>query len=191
MPGRDSLAQVMVGLKAQGMTLEQIAEKTSLPLEVCQRRMNSHLEQTASSMSSAQMRMLQLERLEEILPVLYEHAKSGDIATQGKNIKNLIELIREITELMDLRKDRLRDEQVRLTQAQTQMVLAAVDSVRLGMLEKVISLVGEDYREQLATIWHSSFSDLAAVALEQQSQAVVEMGDGAGPVELKPVPAQG
>src|SRR5690554_3100785 len=116
----------MVSMLAQGETPARIAAKVGLPVPVCHERMMAHLENMTSSMSVVQMRMLQLRRLEQILPVLYEQAMSGDIATQGKNIKNLIDLIREITELMDLRKNQLRDEQVRLTQAQTQMILTTV-----------------------------------------------------------------
>lgn len=185
----DSIAEVMVDLSAQGMTLAQISAKVGLPPEVCHRRMSTHLEDVASSMSLVQMRMVQLRRLEHIIGALWDQVMEGDLMTQGRNVKNLIEVIREITELMDLKKDRLRDEQVRLTQAQTQMVLTAVDAVRMNMLEKVIDAVGEDQRDTLAGMWHEQFAELAASAVEDNSEAVVRVGSGAGPVELLPAKA--
>jgi hypothetical protein len=180
----------MVDMSAQGMTLAQVAAKVGMPESVCHQRMTSYLESQASSMSLVQMRMLQLRRMEHIIGALWEQVMAGDLMTQGRNVKNLIEVIREITELMDLRKDRLRDEQVRLTQAQTQMVLAAVDAVRVGMLEKVVGVVGEDRRDALVEMWHGSFAEVAAVAIEEKSAAVIAMGSGAGEVELRPVPAE-
>lgn len=181
----DSLAQAMVDMTAQGMTLAQVAARVGLPEEVCHARMASHLENMATSMSVVEMRMVQLRRLEHIIGALWEQVMCGDLMTQGRNVKNMIDVIREITELMDLKKDRLRDEQVRLTQAQTQMVLAAVDAVRMGMLEKVVSMVGEDRREEVAAMWHGSFAELAAAAVEDNAAGVIEVGSGAGPVQVR------
>jgi len=182
----DSLAQAMVDLSAQGMTLAQIAKRIGMPEEVCHERMTSYLEQQATSMSVVQMRMLQLRRLEHIIGALWEQVMAGDLLTQGRNVKNLIDVITQITELMDLKKDRLRDEQVRLTQAQTQLVLAAVDKVRLDMLDKVIAVVGEEHRDRVEEMWHGEFSSVAADAIEEKQAAIVQMGSGAGPVQLLP-----
>lgn len=183
----DSLAQAMVDMTAQGMTLAQVSARVGMPEAVCHARMSAHLENLATSVSVVQMRMIQLRRLEHIIGALWDQAMAGDLMTQGKNVKNLIDVINQITELMDLKKDRLRDEQVRLTQAQTQMVLAAVDAVRMGMLEKVIALVGEERREEVVSMWHGSFSELAAQAVEKNAEAVIQVGSGAGPVEIRPI----
>lgn len=183
----DTLAQSMVDLTAQGLTLAQVSDRVGLPIEVCHQRMNRYLEDTASSMSVIQMRMLQLRRLEHIITALWGQVMEGDLLTQGRNVKNLIDVINQITELMDLKKDRLRDEQVRLTQAQTQMVLAAVDAVRAQMMERVIKAVGEDRREVVTGMWDHAFADIAADAVENNEAAVIRMGTNAGPVELMPV----
>jgi transcriptional regulator with XRE-family HTH domain len=180
----------MVDLSAKGMTLAQIAQRVGMDEAVCHQRMSAYLENMASSVSVVQMRMLQLRRLEHIVGALWDQVMNGDLLTQGRNTKNLIDVIREVTELMDLKKDRLRDEQVRLTQAQTQMVLAAVDSVRLGMLEKVVSMVGEDRREEVTAMWHGTFSELAAQGIEDNTEALIQVGTGAGAVELMPVPKE-
>lgn len=185
----DSIAQVMVDLTAQGLTLAQVSAKVGLPPEVCHKRMTAYLEDVSSSMSVVQMRMIQLRRLEHIISALWDQVMAGDLMTQGRNVKNLIEVIREITELMDLKKDRLRDEQVRLTQAQTQMVMTAVDAVRLGMLERVIAIAGEERRDEISSMWHEQFAEVAAQAIEDNSEAAVRMGAGAGPVELLPAEA--
>jgi len=182
----DSLAQALVDMSAQGMTLAQIAAKVGMTEAACHERMTSWLEKQATSMSVSQMRMLQLRRMEHIIGALWDQVMSGDLMTQGRNVKNMIDVIREITELMDLKKDRLRDEQVRLTQAQTQLVLAAVDAVRINLLDKVLSVVGEEHRPRLEQMWHGEFSETAAQAIEEKSEAVIQVGLGAGPVELLP-----
>lgn len=178
----------MVDLWAQGFTLAQIAAKVGLNTTVCYERMVRHQEEQASLMSATQGRMLQLRRLELVIGFLWDQVRDGDLLTQGRNVKNLIDAINQITELMDLRKDRLRDEQVRLTQAQTQLVLVAVDAVRANMLEKVVNAAGEDRRDAIAAVWHVGFAEIAAQAVESNTQAVVRMGEGAGPVELLPAP---
>jgi hypothetical protein len=187
MPQHDSLAQVMVDYAAQGMTLAQIAARTGMEVEAVHERMNAYLENQATGMSIVQMRMLQLARLERILGALWEQVMAGDLLTQGRNAKNLIETVREITELMDLKKDRLRDEQIRLTQAQTQLVTTAIEAVRVGMLEKVVELLPEESREAVELMWGEVFPAMAADAIARNKSAIVKMGGGAGPVELEPV----
>jgi hypothetical protein len=184
----DSLAQVMVDYAAQGMTLAQIAARTGMEIEAVHERMNAYLEDQATSMSLVQMRMLQLARLERILGALWQQVMDGDLLTQGRNAKNLIETVREITELMDLKKDRLRDEQIRLTQAQTQLVTTAIDAIRVGMLEKVVELLPEESREAVEQMWGEVFPAMAADAIARNSAAIVKVGGGnSGPVELEPV----
>lgn len=183
----DSLAQIMVDYAAQGMTLAQISARVGMDIELVHERMTSYLEHQATSMSVVQMRMLQLTRLERIIGALWEQVMAGDLLTQGRNVKNLIDTVREITELMDLKKDRLRDEQVRLTQAQTQLVTASIDAVQLGMLEKVMELLPEDSRIPIEQMWHTTFPAMAADAIARNSAATVKMGAGAGPIELEPL----
>jgi hypothetical protein len=183
----DSLAQVMVDYAAQGMTLAQISARVGMDIEHVHERMTAYLENQATSMSVVQMRMLQLNRLERVIGALWEQVMAGDLMTQGRNVKNMIDTIREITELMDLKKDRLRDEQVRLTQAQTQLVTASIDVLRTGMLERVVELLPEEARIAMEEMWNSTFPAMAADAIARNTAAVVKMGAGAGPLELEPV----
>ncbi|AXH66173.1 DNA binding protein [Streptomyces phage Satis] len=187
MAQHDSLAQVMVDYAAQGMTLAQIAARVGMDIESVHERMTAYLENQATSMSVTQMRMLQLSRLERIIGALWEQVMAGDLLTQGRNVKNMIETIREITELMDLKKDRLRDEQVRLTQAQTQLVTASIEAIRVGMLERIVEILPEESREAVEHMWNSSFPAMAADAIARNTAATVKMGAGAGPIELEPV----
>lgn len=185
----DSLAQVMVDYAAQGMTLAQISARTGMEIEAVHERMNAYLENQATSMSLVQMRMLQLARLERILGALWQQVMDGDLLTQGRNAKNLIETVREITELMDLKKDRLRDEQIRLTRAQTQLVTTAIEAIQVGMLEKVVELLPEESREAVEQMWGEVFPAMAADAIARNKAAIVKMGGAStdGPLELEPV----
>lgn len=187
MSQHDSLAQVMVDYAAQGMTLAQIAARVGMDVEAVHERMTAFLENQATSMSVVQMRMLQLNRLERIIGALWDQVMAGDLMTQGRNVKNLIDTVREITELMDLKKDRLRDEQVRLTQAQTQLVTASIEMLQVGMLEKILDILPEESRQAVEEMWNISFPAMAADALARNSAALVKMGAGAGPIELEPI----
>lgn len=188
--GTDSLAQSMVDLSARGMTLVQISAKVGLPVPVIHERMSRYLEDQATSMSVVQMRMLQLRRLERILDAIDDQVMGGDLLTQGRNVKNLIETIREITDLMDLKKDRLRDEQVRLTQAQTALVLKSLGVPQTVLLAELLSSwIGEDRADEFREYWNTRFPELAAQGVEENHEAMVQVGGGSsGPVELKPVP---
>lgn len=184
----DVLAQSMVDLAARGMTLAQIASKVGMSEAVAHERMSAYLESQATSMSVVQMRMLQLRRLERILDALDDQVMGGDLLTQGRNVKNVLDTIREITDLMDLKKDRLRDEQVRLTQAQTALVLKALGVPQRVLLgELLASWVPQDKAEDFREWWELRFPELAAQGVEDHAEAVVQMGTGAGPVELMPV----
>lgn len=185
---RDSLAQVMVDLSARGMTLGQIASKVGLPEPVAHERMAAYLENQATSMSVVQMRMLQLRRLERILDALDDQVMGGDLLTQGRNVKNVIDVLREITDLMDLKKDRLRDEQVRLTQAQTALVLRSLGVPQQVLLGEILSSwVPEDRADEFREFWNRRFPELAAQGVEENMAATVQVGGGAsGPVQLGP-----
>lgn len=188
MSSTDSLAQVMVDLAARGMTLAQISAKVGLPEPVCHERMTSFLENQATGMSVVQMRMLQLRRLERILDALDDQVMGGDLLTQGRNVKNIIDTIREITELMDLKKDRLRDEQVRLTQAQTALVLRSLGVPQRVLLGELLAgWIEESRQEEFTEFWNQRFPELAAQGVEENAEAMVQMGSGAGPIELMPV----
>ena len=185
----DSLAQVMVDLAARGMTLGQISAKTGLAEPVVHERMTRYLENQSTTMSVVQMRMLQLRRLERIMNAIDEQVMGGDLLTQGRNVKNLIDVIREVTELMDLKKDRLRDEQVRLTQAQTMMVLRSLgvpQEILLG--ELIAQWVIPEKTEEFRQFWNTRFPELAARGVEENMAAMVQVGGGIdGPVMLSPV----
>lgn len=169
--------------------MAQIASKVGLDVSTVHARMTSHLENQATSMSIVQMRMLQLRRLERIMNALDDQVMGGDLLTQGRNMKNLIDVIREVTELMDLKKDRLRDEQVRLTQAQTALVLRSLGVPQQVLLAEILeSWVGEDKAEDFRAFWNQRFPELAARGVEENMEAVVQVGGGAGPIELMPVP---
>lgn len=183
----DTVAQQMVDFQAQGMTLAQIAGKVGLPEAVCYERMKNFLESAATNWSTTQLRMLQLRRLERVLGALDEQVMSGDLLTQGRNVKNLIETINQISELMDLKRDRLRDEQVRLLEAQSKLVLAAVDHVKVGILADLLAIVPPELHEEMERIWSIRFGELAAEGIEANARARVLLGQGAGPLQLLPV----
>ena len=183
------LDQVMVDLAARGMTLAQIAARTGLPEAQAYQRITAKLETGTSGMSTIQLRQLQLRRLEHIIDALWDQVMEGDTFSQGRTTKNLIDTINQISELMDLKRDRLRDEQIRLTQAQTLLIEAAIDAVRVKALRDVLEALPVEHHEAVKAMWDRSFAGHAAQALEDNVAARVRMGEGAGELELLPAEA--
>lgn len=184
----DPLAQTMVDFSARGMTLAQIAAKVGMEVPQVHQRMSRYLEDQATSLSVIQMRMLQLRRLERILDALDDQVMGGDLLTQGRNVKNVLDTISQITDLMDLKKDRLRDEQVRLTQAQTLLVLKAIGVPQTVLLAELLGeWVPEERGDEFREFWNRRFPELAAQGVEENTEAMVQMGAGAGAVELMPM----
>ena len=180
------LDQVMVDLAARGMTLAQIAARTGIPEPQAYQRITAKLESGTSAMSTIQLRQLQLRRLEHIIDALWDQVMEGDTFSQGRTTKNLIDTINQISELMDLKRDRLRDEQIRLTQAQTLLVTATIEAVRVKALKDVLAALPEEHHEAVRLMWDRSFAGHAADALEENAAARVRMGEGAGELELLP-----
>jgi len=185
------LEQVMIDLAARGLTLPQISVRTGLPEAVCYQRMTAALENESSAYSTVQLRQLQLRRLEHVINALWDQVMDGDFQSQGRAAKNLTDAIREISELMDLKKDRLRDEQVRLTQAQTMLVVAAIEQVRVKTLADVLQALPDEHHETVKAMWDKSFAGHMAQSLEDQAEARVRMGAGAGELALLPAGAEG
>jgi len=168
------------------MTLAQISARTGLPEPEAYRRITAKLESGTSGMSTIQLRQLQLRRLEHIIDALWDQVMEGDTFSQGRTTKNLIDTINQISELMDLKRDRLRDEQIRLTQAQTLLVTATIEAVRVKALADVLEALPAEHHDAVRLMWDRSFAGHAADALEENAAARVRMGEGAGELELLP-----
>lgn len=170
------LGDELVRLQARGLTLSQIAGRTGIPAARCAGIIRDHLNEQYSSQSVTEQRMLQIRRLEMIMNALWDQVMSGDLALEGKGAANLIKLIENITDLLDLKKDRLRDEQVRLTQAQTHMIIQALDAVKMRMLSVLLSSLPPELHRTIETVWHEQFSMIAENAIAENEVSVITMG---------------
>lgn len=177
--------EAMVEQRARGKTFAQISVKMGIPAEECAARVHDYLTSAYSATSIVEMRMLQLRRFEMVIDALWDQVRQGDLVLEGKGATNLLNTMNHITELMDLKKDRLRDEQVQLTRAHTQLIMGTLDSVRLQMLDVVINMVrdhGDDPRvleNRLAGTWDGVFADVTDKAMEENESMTIQMGPGA------------
>lgn len=137
------LTEELVNLRAKGRTWMQIQMETGVPAQSAAVRVSDYLNGQYASTSIEEARQLQIRRLEMIMGYLYEQVAAGDFLTQGRHTTNLIATIQQVTELLDLKKDRLRDEQVRLTQEQTGLIGIILDEVRSAVLDAVMGLLTE------------------------------------------------
>lgn len=180
------LTEELVNLRAKGRTWMQIQMETGVPAQSAAVRVSDYLNGQYASTSIEEARQLQIRRLEMIMGYLYEQVAAGDFLTQGRHTTNLIATIQQVTELLDLKKDRLRDEQIKLTQEQTGLIGIILDEVRSAVLDQVMQLLTEKstyhadtgmrsvddvagMRAVLERDWGGWFATAAADALELAS----------------------
>lgn len=135
----DSLTEELVRLKAKGYTWAQIEMETGIPASQVAVRVDDYLTNSYSNTSVTNARQMQIRRLEMLMGYLWEQVEAGDFLTQGKNTNNLINVIQQVTELLDLKKDRLRDEQILLTQEQTGLIMVILQAVQAAVMDKVLN----------------------------------------------------
>lgn len=170
-----TLVDLLVGLRARGMTWAQIEAETEIDAERAATLVQEYLTSNYGATTVAEQRMLQLRRLEQIANALWDQVMSGDRITEGKQTKNLLDTLNMITELLDLKKDRVRDELVQLTRAQTDLVRTVLIGARLSILDQLLDLVqslptngtAEEFKALMRTRLEAGFSEIYAQASQQ------------------------
>lgn len=137
----DTLTEELVTLRARGRTWAQIEVESGIPAAQAAARVQNYLRNSYSDTSVTEARQMQIRRLEMLMGYLWEQVEAGDFLTQGRNTANLITVIQQVTELLDLKKDRLRDEQIRLTQEQGGLILIILQAVQTQLLNDVLGLL--------------------------------------------------
>lgn len=180
----DTLTEELVTLRAKGRTWAQIEVESGIPAAQAAVRVQDYLRNSYSDTSVTEARQMQIRRLEMLMGYLWEQVEAGDFLTQGRNTANLITVIQQVTELLDLKKDRLRDEQIRLTQEQGGLILIILQAVQATLMEDVLNLLTaqseynagtgkrgiEDitgFRATLERDWSGWFAAAADKALEE------------------------
>lgn len=187
----NELTEHMVEMRAAGHTFASIAGETGTPAAECANRVNEYLTRAYQSTSIIEMRMLQLRRSEMVINALWDQVMNGDLVLEGKGATNILNAITQITDLMDLKKDRLRDEQVQLTRAQTHLIQAMLDSVRISMLDNVLTMV-EAHKDnplmliqQLSAQWDGVFAQHVERAMVENDSVTAQIGPGAKEEEYR------
>lgn len=182
----DIFAEELVTLRAKGRTWAQIEAEAGVPAAQCAVLVQNYLNSSYSGTSVSDVRQLQIRRLEMLMGYLWEQVEAGDFLTQGRNTTNLINVIQQVTELLDLRKDRLRDEQIRLTQEQSGLLITMMDAIKVDVMDMLLNMltaasvydpaVGQRSIPDLTTVrarlereWSGWFAEAADKALDEAS----------------------
>lgn len=179
------LPQLLTDYRSRGMTWAQIEAKTGISAEEAAQKVHEYLASSYGAETVAVQRMLMLNRLERVVGALWDQVMQGDLLTEGKQTKNLIDTLTMIANLLDLNKDRVRDELVQLTKAQTELVHTMLAKARQEVLEGLLDLVQRiptegtpdqvkaTVRNQLEAGFSAIYADAASRALESSASAVV------------------
>lgn len=170
----------IVDLRVKGETFVDIAHQVGLPAERCAEIFHKYLHESYSGVSEVEMRLTQLKRLESLLSYLWDIVRSGDAMTEGRQTANAIKIIEQINVLMGVHRDPLRDAQVELTKAQTDLLYGVLTHMRMVMLEHVNNGlrqafaahagVSEDAGEYLREYLESKWPSWHAVSVNEARQ---------------------
>lgn len=131
-------AQEVVDRRVKGETFADIGAALQLPPERCAQLFHEYLNDSYGNISDVEMRLTQLKRLESLLSYLWDIVRSGDALTEGRQTANAIKIIEQINTLMGLHRDPLRDAQVELTKAQTELLYGVLVHMRTALLDRLV-----------------------------------------------------
>src|SRR5690606_6586022 len=170
---------MLVSMRARGYTYAQIEAETSIDAAWAATQINAYLFENYGATSVAEQRMLQMRRLETIIGAPREQViEQGDFLTEGKQTKNLLDTLNMLTELLYLKTDRVQDEVVQLTPAQTGQVHLVRSEVRVRMLASLMAVaagiepsgsaeeVQAAIRTRIGAEFSTMFADATARAIE-------------------------
>ena len=129
----------VVQLRVRGRDFDEIAAE--LGLESTERAREiffDAMRRNYANSSPEEMRFLQLKRLESLVDVLWDTVKQGDTLSEGRQTANLIKIIEEINKLMGLHRDPLVEAQVKLTEAQVELIYQTMAMMRAEMLQRAL-----------------------------------------------------
>lgn len=175
----DTTAEI-VRMRVRGKDFPEIAEELGLvSAERAREKFLEHVRAAYAASSDEEMRFLQLKRLESMVDFLWDNIKDRgeDGLTDAKQTANLLKVIEEINSLMGLHRDPLVEAQVRLTEAQTDLLYQLMAGMRMEMLQRALDglrpvtndltpEVSERVRVAVESGWATWYEEAVTVALE-------------------------
>lgn len=176
--------------RLKGISPEMVAEDLGLSVVEVNSFFRSFLTTNYSDLGEVELRLTQLARLDSMISMLWDTVQAGDTFTEGRQTANMLKVIEELNKLMGLHRDPLREAQVQLTKAQTELVHLVMTEMRGQMLTKVQAGVreiadreslDETAREQLSiqvdSSWSKWYAEAYAVAVKSVRE-IEEAHDG-------------
>lgn len=129
----------VVKLRVRGKDFPDIADRLNLvSAERAREIFFEYMRKSYANSSPEEMRFLQLKRMESLVDILWGTVKEGDLVTEGRQTANMIKIIEEINKLMGLHRDPLLEAQVKLTEAQIDLVYQTMALMRAEMLQRAL-----------------------------------------------------
>lgn len=129
----------VVKLRVRGKDFPEIADALNLiSAERAREIFFEYMRKSYANSSPEEMRFLQLKRMESLVDILWGTVKEGDVVSEGRQTANLIKIIEEINKLMGLHRDPLLEAQVKLTEAQIDLVYQTMALMRAEMLQRAL-----------------------------------------------------
>lgn len=175
--------------RLRGMSPEVVSEQLGLSVEEVNKYFRAFLTTNYSDLGEVELRLTQLARLESMINMLWTTVEAGDQFTEGKQTANMLKVIEAINELMGLHRDPLKEAQVQLTKAQTELVHLVMTELRGQLLVKVQESVREiadreqvsdAVREQLSIQVDSGWSKWYAEAYDGSIKVIQSIEESHG-----------
>jgi len=124
--------------RVRGQTFEKIGQDLGIGSEAAKEYWRSFLVNNYSDLGEVELRLTQLARLERMVDMLWDAVEGGDLGTEGKQTANLLKVLEAVNDLMGLHRDPLKDAQVQLTKAQTDLMHMVMSELRGAMLNQTL-----------------------------------------------------
>lgn len=179
--------QEVVRLRLRGTQPQAVADELGLTVEEVHAFFREFLQRNYTDLGEVEMRLTQLARLESMVNMVWNTVEAGDQLTEGRQTANMLKVIEEINNLLGLHRDPLRDAQVQLTKAQTELVHLVMTELRARMLTQVMQgvrgiLDTEDLPgpvvEAITTAVDSSWSEWFSSAYDVSIKTVKQIEEG-------------
>jgi hypothetical protein len=129
-----SARKTIVEMRLKGISPELVARKLELSVGEVNETFRTYLVENYSELGEVEMRLTQMARLESIVSFIWGQVEEGDYASEGRQTKNLLDVIKELNTLLGLHRDPLRDAKVELTNAQRDLAYMIISQMRAELL---------------------------------------------------------
>lgn len=169
----ENIKQIAVNLRLKGRSLAQVADRTGLSEREVHKAELEYYE-SQESLSEHAMLLKQLARLDHLLSLLWDRVETQFVENPDE-YRNILEVIKEISELAGLRKQRLQAEVQVIQNDQVPLIKAYVAGVMNAYEKQLLPLMTKKGVAQLESHREEWLSEAASEGVSSLTEKTVPL----------------